>query len=308
MSSSMLEIGVTGLNAAQLGLSVAGHNIANVNTPGYSRQSIVQVEQPGQYTGSGFIGRGTSVETVARAYSQFAVAQARDLQSQVSQSSTLAQQLSQITGTLGNETSGIGQALSQFFAGLQTLASTPSDPAVRATVLSDANALVQNMQSVGQQLTQQRADINTSIQSTVSDVNSYASQIADLNNRIASATFSGQAPNDLLDQRDALVQKLAQDVQVSVTTSSDGSVNVFMGSGQSLVVGGSSFAVTTVASSRTPTDLQLAVLNSTGSTVPISDNTVGGGVLGALLSSRDGTLTDTQNALGRIATVLATQV
>src|SRR5579864_2756498 len=180
MSSSMLNIGVTGLNAAQLGISTTGNNIANVNTPGYSREALVQTTLPGQYTGSGYLGQGTDVESIVRAYNSFAVAQARSLQSQVSSSSTLSQQLAQVTGALGNETQGIGPAISQFFAGLQTLASSPSDPGVRTTVLANANSLVQTLQTVGQELTQTRSGINQSIQSTVADINNYASQIADL--------------------------------------------------------------------------------------------------------------------------------
>jgi flagellar hook-associated protein 1 FlgK len=304
----MLTIGVTGLNAAQLGISTTGNNIANVNTPGYSRETLVQTTLPGQYTGSGYIGQGTDVESIVRAYNSFAVAQARDLQSQVSSSSTLSQQLSQVTTALGNETQGIGPAISQFFAGLQTLASSPSDPGVRTTVLSNASGLVQTMQTVNQQLIQYRSGINQSIQSTVGDINNYASQIADLNNRIAAASTSGQPPNSLLDQRDQIIQQLSQDVQVSVTPTSTGAENVFLGNGQSLVVGASSFALTTQPESSSPGDLQIAVANSAGVNVGLSDSSIAGGALGGLLAARDGTLTNTQNALGQIATVLATQV
>jgi flagellar hook-associated protein 1 len=254
----MFDIGVSGLNAAKIGLSVAGHNIANVNTPGYSRQTPVQTTQPGVLTGNGFLGNGTNVESVVRAYNQFAVAQVRDLQSQLSQSQTLVQQLSQITSTLGNETTGIGPALSQFFSGLQSLAASPSDTAVRTTVLSDANVLTQTMQTVNQQLTQYRSSINASVQNAVKSVNAFGTQIADLNNRIAVASFSGQPPNDLLDQRDHLIQQLSQNVQVSVTTASDGSANVFLGSGQALVVGGTSFALTAQSDPTSPTDLQVS--------------------------------------------------
>jgi len=307
MSASMLDIGVSGLSAAQLGLATTGNNIANVNTPGYSRETIVQVTQPGQFSGSGFVGNGTSVIGVSRAYDQFAVAQVNSLQSELSQSTTSAQQLAQITGALGNETQGVGASLTGFFTALQNLAASPGDTAVRSTVLSSAGALVQTMQSVDQQLTGFRTAINSDIQSITSEINSDASQIAKLNTQIVLATNSGQSPNQLLDQRDQLVNQLSKDVQVSTTTSPDGALNLFLGSGQSLVVGGNAFTVSTRADPASPTDVQVVVGNGAGVNVAIPAANLGGGQLSALFAVRDGTLKDTQNALGRVATVVATQ-
>ncbi len=303
---SLLEVGVTGLTAARLALQTAGNNIANVNTPGYSRQTLVQVSARANFSGSLYLGSGTAVQSVQRAYSEFAVAQQRDISSQVAQSTLVSNQLASISGMLGTETAGVAPAMSQVFASLEALSANPSDTATRTTALASASGFVQMMQSTAQQLNNARTSLNQQIGSLAAEVNTYAAQVAALNNQISATTAAGSSPNDLLDQRDQVVQQLSQDLRVSALKQPNGDISLYMGSGQPLVVGGVSYALSTTADPALPTDQRLVLSNTAGQPVPVSLAGIGGGKLSGALSVRDGALNDAQNQLGRIATVLAT--
>ncbi len=303
---SLLEVGVSGLTAARLALQTAGNNIANVNTPGYSRQSVVQTSQRANFSGALYLGAGTAIQSVQRAYNEFAVAQQRDLQSQVAKSTLVSTQLGSITGMLGTETSGVAPAMSQVFANLQALSANPSDTATRTTALAGAANFVHMMQATAQQLTDARTSLNQQLGSIAAEVNSYAAQVASLNNQIAVATAAGGSPNDLLDQRDQVVQQLSQDIRVSALKTSGGDVSLYLGSGQPLVVGGTSYALSSQSDPSLPTDQRLVLQNSAGRPVPVSLAGVGGGKLAGVIDVRDGALNAAQNSLGRISAVLAT--
>jgi flagellar hook-associated protein 1 FlgK len=303
---SLLEVGVSGLTAARLALQTAGNNIANVNTPGYSRQSVLQTSQRANFSGSLYLGAGTAVQSVQRAYNEFAVAQQRDLESQVAKSALVSSQLGSITGMLGTENSGVAPAMSQVFANLQALSANPSDTATRTTALAGAATFVHMMQSTSQQLTDERTSLNQQLGSLAAEVNSFAAQVASLNNQIAVATSAGGSPNDLLDQRDQVVQQLSQDIRVSALKTSGGDVSLYLGSGQPLVVGGTSYALSSQSDPALPTDQRLVLQNSAGRPVPVSLAGVGGGKLAGVIEVRDGALNAAQNALGHITAVLAT--
>src|SRR5579862_1819739 len=248
MSNSIFGIGLSGLYAAQAGLLTTGHNISNVNTPGYTRQQIIQAATTPQQTASGFIGTGTTVSTVRRVYSDFLNTQALQQQAAASQLDTYSTQTSQLDNLFGDSTAGLSPALSDFFAGVNAVAANPSDIPSRQTLLSSAQGLVGRFQALDQQLTEARTGVNTQITSTVTTINSLSTNIADLNRQIAVAnsTSAGlQPPNDLLDQRDQLLTQLNQQVGATAVAQNDGSINVFLPNGQALVVGQTSYSLTT---------------------------------------------------------------
>src|ERR1700712_224670 len=122
MSNSIFGIGISGLYAAQAGLVTTGHNISNVNTPGYSRQQIIQSTQLPQFTGSGYLGQGTNVSTVQRVYSNFLASQTFQQQAGSSHLDTYNTQVSQLDNLFGDTAAGLSPALSDFFSGINAVA------------------------------------------------------------------------------------------------------------------------------------------------------------------------------------------
>ncbi|HEX5464285.1 MAG TPA: flagellar hook-associated protein FlgK [Burkholderiales bacterium] len=306
MSSGIFGIGVGGLEAAQAGLLTTSHNISNVNTPGYSRQTVVQATNEPQFTGSGFFGTGVRIDTVRRNYSDFTAAQVRQAQTQASQFDTYSSQISQIDNLLADPDGGLSPALDDFFSSVNAVAAHPDDIPSRQAMLSSAQTLVARFHQLNGQVQEWRDGANAQIKNTVDSINSYSQQLAQLNLQIATASGAagGQPPNDLLDQRDALIDDLTKQVGASVVKQSDGSLNVFLANGQALVVGSAAFQLTTVPDADDPRNLQVA-LQTGGSVVRFKDSALTGGALGGLLAFRGEALGKTESSLDQIALSLA---
>ncbi len=309
MATSILSIGQSALAAAQAGLSTAGHNIANASTPGYSRQVVVQSTAQAQNFGFGFLGQGTQISTVQRVYSEFLGVQVQSAQASKSGLDTYNTQIKQINNMLADPMAGLSPSLQDFFSGIQTMASNPSNVPARQTVLSSADTLVGRFHSLAGQLNEMGQGVNSQIQSSVSAINSYAQQIAKLNDSIGNAQrATGQPANDLLDQRDQLILDLNKEIKATVVKQSDGSYNVFIGNGQPLVVGTKTSTLVGVASATDLSKTVVAYQSSNGSTISLSESSLVGGQLGGLVEFRSKTLEPAQNALGRVAIGLASTI
>ncbi|MES2014101.1 MAG: flagellar hook-associated protein FlgK [Pseudomonadota bacterium] len=303
--SGILSIGKSALNAAQVGLTVTGHNIANVNTPGYSRQTVVQAAAQAQSYGFGFIGQGAEVSSVSRVYNDILVGQVVSSQSTSASADTYSTQLSTIDNMLSDASAGINPALNGFFSGVQDLSSNPSDIPTRQSMLSNAQSLVNRLQSTSNRLNEIRDGINTQLSSSTGLVNVYARQIASLNDTIEkTVSAGGDQPNDLLDQRDQIVLELSKLVKTTVVPQGQGSYNIYVGNGLPLVVGASTMSLTTTGSPTDPTRLEVAY-QSNGKTTVLSANSLPGGTIGGLLQFRSESLDPAQNQIGQIAVVLA---
>jgi flagellar hook-associated protein 1 FlgK len=291
---------ISALNAAQAGLATTQNNIANANTPGYNREVNIQIAAPAQNTGSGFIGQGVEVTTVQRMYNQFLSNQVTQQTGQSSQLNTYYSQIQQINNMLADPTSGVQPALQNFFNAVNGVASSPQSMPARQTMVSTAQSLSTTFQSLSQQLTDINTGVNEQITSSVGTINGYAQQIAALNQNIKlDQSSTGQPPNSLMDQRDALVSQLNQQVGTTVVQQGDGSYNVFIGGGQPLVVGSTAYSLHTVQSQSNPSELEVAGSSSA------QLGSIQGGALGGLMAFRDQTLTQTQNMLGLVATGVA---
>ncbi|HEY9397688.1 MAG TPA: flagellar hook-associated protein FlgK [Burkholderiales bacterium] len=309
MASSLFGVGITGLNSAQAGLLTTSHNISNVNTPGFSRQTVVQGTNNPQYTGVGFFGAGSNIQTIQRQYDQFLEVQARETQASASHLQRYATQIGRIDQLLGDVDAGLSSAIDSFFEGVHAVASHPADPAARQSMLSASGALVARFKSLDTQLTAARQDVNSQLQANVSAINSIAARIGELNERIATYSAQGngvQQPNDLLDQRDTLVRDLNKLVRANVVEQDDGSYNVFIGSGQALVVRERANSLSVVDDLESLRDKQIA-LNIGNTQMRLRAGDLEGGELGGLLAYRDQTLNEAHNALGRMAMVLASE-
>lgn len=305
MAGNILNIGKSALFAAQAGMSTAGHNIANVNVPGYTRQGTVQATGVAQNTGIGFVGSGTYVADIKRYSDNFLNGQVRQAQTQVSSLDAYYSQVSQIDNLLADTTSGLSPALQDFFKGVQDLAANPASVSSRQAMLSAADAMAARFQGMDDRLQDMRDGINTQITANVSVINTYATQIAKLNEQIAGfAAGASQQPNDLMDQRDQLVADLNKQINATVVAGDNNSITVSIGTGQPLVVGTKSYQL---AATPSPTDVsRLEIGIVTGSKiVPLAANAIGGGELGGLMEFRAGALDRAQNSLGRIAIGLA---
>lgn len=309
MSNSMFYTGLSGLNAAQAALVTTGHNTANVNTPGYSRQAAQLASNGGIYSPSvGFFGSGVKVGDVTRSYDQYLASQLGQAQSLNQSLTTYYTQISQIDNLLADQKAGLAPQLQSLFTNIQAVANTPADPAARQQLISSAQATANQFRSMDQYLTGLNGSVNDQIAGSVEQINTYAEQIASLNKQVAmlSNATGGQAPNDLLDQRDQLVNELGQLIGTKLVVQDGGQYNIFIGNGQTLVLGDRATKLAAVASSGDPTRAVVAVVNPAGNAVQLQDSMLGGGgSLGGLLQFRSETLAPAQNSLGRMAIALA---
>lgn len=303
MATSIFGTGVSALNSAQMGLATAEHNIANLSTPGFTRQQTVQAARQPQFTGAGYIGQGVDVNTVKRVYSEFLGKQVLQEQGLSSQLDAHYAQIKQIDNMLADPNSGMAPAIQEFFSAVNNVSNAPESQPARQALINNASSLASRFQSIDQRLVDLNNGVNGQITNSVTNINSYAKQISTLNQNIvlASAAGNGQPPNDMLDQRDYLVSQLNQEIKASVVKQSDGSFSVFVGNGQSLVVGAKAYSMKAILSPSDASKVDVAYVNHDGSTTSIQQNSLHGGTLGGLLAFRDKTLTSTQNALGRVA-------
>lgn len=300
----ILSTGVSGLLAFQQALDVTSNNIANAATPGYSVESIELTPQPGQATSGGYLGSGVAVQGITRAYNELLAQQVRSSQSSYSSYHTLATQAGQIDNMLSSSSTGLTTGLQSFINALQTLSTSPSSTASRQALLSQAQALTQQINSYAAQIQTYGGNLEQQVGADVSQVNSIAGNIAQLNGQIAADLAGGKTPNQLMDQRDTLIDQLSQYVSVTTATQPDGSMNVYIGSGQSLVTGAVPQQLTTIPSEFNPTVSDIGVTSAGGTTDVTSE--INGGELGGLLSARSQVLNPAQNALGLISVGLAT--
>jgi flagellar hook-associated protein 1 len=305
MGIGIFGIGVSGLSAAQAGLVTTGHNIANANTPGFHRQAIVQSAALASFTGAGFIGQGVEVDTVRRIYSAFLDRETMHAEARSSYYTAYSSEIEKIDNLLGDPTSGLAPALQRFFEGVHDVSSNPGSLASRQAMLAAGSTLALRFQALQTQLEESNRGVDAQIQSTVTQVNALAREIASINSRITMQQVNPrQPPNDLFDERDQLVSELNKLIGTSVVPQADGTVNVAIGSGQGIVVGGQAFSLAAIPDADAPNRLQVAFVVGTTS-VALPRNVLSGGSLGAVLAFRAGPLTDAQNDLGRIAAGLA---
>jgi flagellar hook-associated protein 1 FlgK len=303
--ASIYGISTRALLAFQNALSTTGHNIANVNTPGYSRQRVEFSTETPEFAGFGYLGKGVKIGDVRRLYDGFVVDRVRTSQSAYNQQQTYYELASEVDNLLGDSATAISPGLQSFFNAVQEVANDPTSAAARQVLLTEGETLSARFGQLDQALEDGRARVNARMTTVVSEINGYASSIAKLNEDIAAAQSrgDGHAPNDLLDQRDQLIEQLSEQVAVSTVPQDDGAINVFLGSGQTLVLGSDTTTLTAEPLGEDPDRLDIG-LQGPGGTVRVTPF-ITGGTLGGLFEFRDQVLGPAQNALGRIAIGLA---
>jgi flagellar hook-associated protein 1 FlgK len=304
----MMSTGVTGLLAFQTALDTISNNISNVNTPGYSVETANLVTNPSTPTANGWLGQGVTASTITRSYSDFLDAQTRTATSSYNQYNTTAGLADNINNMFADPSTGLSATLQSFGQSIQAMANSPGQDSTRQAVLNQAQSVIAQFQAYQQNLNQLGGQVNTQIQSEASTISSLAQSIASLNQSIMAAqnNGSGQAPNALLDQRNQLIDQLSQHVSVTTVQQSDGSLSVFIGSGQSLVTGGQASTLSATPDQFGAGGLDISVTTPT-STTDITGQ-LSGGSLGGLLQFRNTMLIPGQNALGQAAVTLTSLV
>jgi len=300
--SGLVSNALTGLQAAQSALQVTGNNIANVNTPGYSRETAVQSTLTPSLYGGQYLGNGTQIDAVTRSYSAYLQSQVWSTTATASGANTFKTQLQPVVNLLAGTNAGLSTAINQFFAsGVAQVAANPSDMPSRQNLISQAQGLAQTFQSAAQQLQDAATGVNQQIGQRITSINSLTQQIAQLNVQINALSGTGSTPNSLLDQRDQLVTQLSSQVGVSVLQQDGNQINVFTGNGQVLVAAGQSFDLKAVPNAFDPSQMEVAYASNGA----VLSQGLQGGTLGGLLQFRSQVLQPAQNALGRIADGLA---
>ena len=304
MTSSLLSIATSGLNAYQLELNTTSNNISNASTPGYSVEKAQLAEQPGQQTDNGIVGSGVNVDTVSRGYNQFLNAQLLSTTAAYNGSNTYYTMASQIDNMIADQNAGMSASMSSFFNAASNVANDPSSVPSRQVLLTDANSLASQFNSVAGTLSNLTKQVNGNLTTSVTQLNSYATTLAQLNTQIVSASGngSGQPPNALLDQRETLLNQISQLANVSVLNQPNGAVSVFIGQGQALVNGATAATLAVQSSTTDPSHLQVTMNGQ-----DISNYFTGGAIAGNI-QFRDEVLDPAQQQLGLLATGMAAEV
>jgi flagellar hook-associated protein 1 FlgK len=304
--ADLLNIGLSGLAANKTSLAVTGHNITNVNTPGFSRQETIQATRTPQFSGAGYIGSGTTLVDVRRIYNEFLNTQVRSSTALSSDVQAYLGQINQLDSLLAGSTTGINPGLQKVFAALQTAAEDPANIPARQLALSESEGLAKRFNTVYDRLYEQNAFINKQLSAVTDQVNQLATSIAGYNDAIAVAASNGKQPNDLLDAREEAVRKLSTFIGVTVVAQDDSSYNLFIGSGQPLVVGNKASRLEVVPGLSDP--LRSEVQFVSGNSRQGITSLITGGEMGGLIRYREDVLDTTLNAVGRLALSVTDQV
>jgi flagellar hook-associated protein 1 FlgK len=305
--TALMSIGKTAMFANYAALQVTGNNIANANTAGYSHQQAQLADATGQFTGSGFFGKGVNVVTVTRAYDQYLTGRAVNTGSTAAADAARVDKLNQLEQSFPIGSAGIGYAAGEFLNSFVDLANNPADSSARQVVLSGAQELASRFAAAGDQLSALQTGVTQDVKASVDSVNSLAAQVAKLNQNIAALRGNGQPPNQLLDQRDQLVGQISNLINVTTLNADDGTVGLFIGGGQNLVLGSAANTLTATPESFDPAKVQLGVREGGVNRQLASDTLVGGSIAG-LLTFQNQDLTAARNLLGQMATAVGGSV
>jgi flagellar hook-associated protein 1 FlgK len=304
-SSALLGIGTRAMFANYAALQATGNNIANANTEGYSRQQVVLETAKGQFTGAGFFGKGVNVSSVIRSYNSFLTTQASATKATAAGDAARAEQLKQVEAVFGTGKSGVGYSAGELLNAFVDVANQPADSSARQVVIARAKELADKFAAAGEQLQSLQTGVTQDIKSSVDTVNSLAQQVGKLNEQIQALNGTGQPPNDLLDKRDNLISQISGFVGVTTIKADNGSIGVFVGGGQALVLGANANKLTTVADPYDPSKVQLGIDVGSGLSSMIPQDALSDGSISGMLRFQNDDLVDARNLLGQMAAAIS---
>ncbi len=306
-SSNLMSIGMKAMAANFAALQTTGHNIANANVAGYSRQQVELQTTAGQFTGAGFFGKGVDVASVTRLHNEFLTREAAATTSQSMGDQARLDQLDRLEKVFATGEQGLGYVAGQLLNSMADLASRPQDASTREVVLARAQDLASRFAAAGSQLDSLQDGVAQDLQNGIAAVNSLTARIGQVNEQVSRMAGVGQPANDLLDQRDQLIAELSRYVQVSTIPANDGSVAVFMAGGQRLVLGKDATPLALVPDAYDISRQAVGIVDN-GVTRALPSALVGSGSLGGLLRFQNDDLASARNQLGQLATALASSI
>ncbi len=301
--NSIMDSSLSALFAAQAGMATTGHNIANANTPGYSRQDVIYAARRPDILPYGAIGRGVEIQGIRRIQDDFLVNNLRSQSSRLSSFSAIDTTFYEVEHILGSvDNDHLGDALNKFFSAWNTLAQPPITPALKESVRVTGQALVNDFKTIDNSLSDLEENIESSIQAEIINLNGLLAQVGHMNEQIMAAETNGEAANDLRDQRDYLITQVSEIAQVSVLERDDGTKDIIL-AGRTMVARGS---VTVFESSyeKTSDGYRMGIVTQ-GNLEEVQLST---GKLEGLMTSRDVHLKSVRTKLDEVAKKLIDDV
>lgn len=304
----LMNIGLSALISQQRALTTTSNNIANASTPGYSRQRVEFAERSMERLGRDFVGTGVKVAEIRRLTDEAMMGQLRAAGAGFGRASAFLELAESVNGLFADTGTGLPATLQSFVNALQDVANDPLSTASRQSLISEARSLVARFDAMDRRLTDIGDEVRSRMMAATERINSLGADIAGVNREIASSgTLSGQAaPSELLDQRDRLLEELSSLISVDTALQRDGTLNVFIGTGQVLVLGGDSATLAVTPGTLDPAQPQV-VIRGIGPDVNVTQFLSGGELGGAIDFNRE-MLAPARSELGRIAVGLASIV
>ncbi len=303
-ASPLMSLGIRAMAANFAALQATGHNIANANVDGYSRQQAIFTTAQGQFSGAGFFGRGVDVASVTRAHNAFLTRESANARALSSMDQARLEQLQRLETVFAPGETGLGHATTELFDAMVDLSSHPADMATRQVVLARAGDLAARFSEAGAALDSAQQSVTASLKASVAEVNQLTKSIAAANDKIAMLQGAGQPANDLLDERDRLIARLSEHVQVSRIEADDGTVGLFIGGGQRLVLGAEAAELTVVQDPYDPSRSSVSMKEGS-SLVRIDGQSLLGGDIAGLLRFQNEDLAQGRNLVGQLAVAVA---
>lgn len=304
---SALNIGARALTTNLAALQVIGHNIANVNTAGYSRQNVQLTTAGAQLFGNGYIGKGVDMATVERSHNAYLTREAQLTGSVAAADAVRYSRLQALEGAFPLGTAGLGAALNDTLNAWADVSASPSNLTARVVVIAKGEEFASRLRNTAGQLDTLSRSTQQQVQGSVNVINGLAQDLAKVNQRIVEAAGGSHTPNDLFDQRDQLLSDLNQHIQTSTVFDKDGAVSVFVAGSQPLLLGARASQLAVTRDATDNSRIGLSFVQGSVST-PLADATLGGGELAGLVNFLNKDLVAVQNLLGRLALASATSV
>jgi len=306
--SDVLGVSISGLRVSQNAIRTTGHNIANANTEGYSRQTLDINSNQASVRGNFSIGNGSYTADIQRVVDNFVIGQIRADTSLSHELETYNEFIGQVDSLLANPTTGLTQGLESFFSALENVSDDPTSISARQLVITEAQTTSDRFTTLYSRLDSIQDNVSANIRAAANTINNYSEQIANINESL-SDNFNNSAtglPNDLLDQRDEAIRRLSELVSVQVTPQESNMVNVSLPNGIQLVLGTSSAGIEVRANEFDVTQPEIHLSNQSINQ-PITDYFTGG-EMGALLDFQTNVLKPSVNEMGRLALVLSEEI
>jgi flagellar hook-associated protein 1 FlgK len=304
----ILNIGAQALQANLVALQTTGNNIANVNTAGYSRQKVVLQTVAGQFTGGGYLGKGVNIQTIQRNFDAFLNRQSTLAGTTQAADVTRANYLTQLSNLFQGGSDGIGASINDMLNAFSDVASAPTDLTARTVALTRIDETARRLRAASQSLDDLQGGIAQSINEKVASINTLARNIADVNEQISRVQGNGQPPNDLLDRREQLIRDLNQFVQTTSIPADDGTLGIFIGGSQALVLGTEVAPVSIIPDDFGDTLKSRLAITRSGNSMMLDENNLGGGEVSGLLRFQNNDLAEGRNLLGRLTMGVTTSM